>query len=102
MPGRLIDFHGVTTPRLLIILKEQMEIGVSDGSKRILGEGALALASDITGSVHTSRGIGAVPILALTVRLPKYNPLLPKTEPCAAGVAPRDCVGLKLHVVEPK
>ena len=98
LPGQFIDFHGVTTPRLLIILQGQMEIGLGDGSKHILRGGDIVLAADMTGRGHTSRGVGTEPIISLTVRLPKENPLAPKLDSCAPGTPPEKCVANNLRV----
>jgi len=102
LPGSFVDFHRVTTPRLLIILRGQTEIGFGDGSRHVLKAGDVALAADTTGHGHTSRGIGTEPIVALTVRLPPERPLQPKSAPCAPGIAPAECVELHLKVTEPQ
>lgn len=97
LPGYFIDWHGVSTPRLLIILSGQMEIGLGDGSKHILKRGDVVLAADTTGRGHTSRGIGDEVIRVLTVRLPKENSLAPKMNPCPPGMADKDCVSARLR-----
>jgi gentisate 1,2-dioxygenase len=100
LPGSFVDFHRVTTPRLLIILRGRTEIGLGDGSKHVLEAGDVVLATDTTGRGHTSRGIGTEPIVALTVRLPPEDPLRPKTAPCPPGVAPADCVEIQVQARE--
>ncbi len=55
LPGTFIDWHGVSSPRLLIVLSGQLEIGLGDGSKHILKTGDVVLAADTTGRGHTSR-----------------------------------------------
>jgi hypothetical protein len=100
LPGSFIDFHGVTTPRFLIILQGEMEIGLGDGSKHILRKGAIVLAADTTGRGHTSRGIGTEPIISLTVRLPKDNALAPKLDSCPPGVPPDQCVANRITLME--
>jgi hypothetical protein len=94
-PGSFIDWHGVSTPRLLIILTGQLEIGLGDGSKHILKGGDMVLAADTTGRGHTSRSIGTEIVRALTVRLPKDNPLAPKLNPCPPGVPDSQCVAAR-------
>jgi hypothetical protein len=94
-PGMFIDWHGVSTPRLLIMLSGQMEIGLGDGSKHILRAGDMVLAADTTGRGHTSRTIGNEIVRSLTVRLPKDNPLAPKLNPCPVGVPDSQCVALQ-------
>ncbi|MDX2224148.1 MAG: hypothetical protein SFV21_15465 [Rhodospirillaceae bacterium] len=101
-PGYFVDFHGVTTPRFLIVLQGQIEIGLGDGSKHVLKKGDLVLAADMTGRGHTSRGIGDEPIVSLTVRLPKENALAPKTESCPPGTPPEQCVANTARVSGPK
>jgi quercetin dioxygenase-like cupin family protein len=102
LPGSFVDFHGVTTPRFLIILQGQMEIGLGDGSKHILKKGDIVLAADMTGRGHTSRGVGDEPIISLTVRLPKENALAPKLNPCPPGTDPKDCVAGNVKITVPK
>lgn len=97
LPGTFIDFHGVTTPRFLIILQGQMEIGLGDGSKHVLKKGDIVLAADMTGRGHSAHGIGSEPIIALTVRLPKENPLTPKTDSCPPGTPPDQCVANRVQ-----
>jgi hypothetical protein len=84
-PGQFIDWHIVSTPRFLIVLQGQIEIGLGDGSKHVLVPGDIVLASDTSGRGHTSRTLGDVPVLALTVRLPKEDPLRPKQASTYAG-----------------
>ena len=45
-PGTFIDWHRVSTPRLLIVLKGEMEIGTGDGRRYRLRAGDMALAMD--------------------------------------------------------
>jgi hypothetical protein len=92
LPGGFIDFHGVTTPRLLIVLQGAIEIGLGDGSKHILHKGDMVLAADTTGHGHTSRHIGTEPVLSMTVRLPKEDSLKPKVDSCAPGTPAQECV----------
>jgi hypothetical protein len=95
LPGTFVDWHGVTTPRLLIVLSGQLEIGLGDGSKHVLRAGDMVLAADTTGRGHTSRTIGTEIVRSLTVRLPKDNPLAPKLNPCPPGVPDSQCVAAK-------
>ena len=97
LPGTFIDWHGVSTPRLMIILSGQMEIGLGDGSKHILRQGDIVLAADTTGRGHTSRAIGTETIRVLTVRLPKDDPLAPKMNPCPPGMPDSECVSARLR-----
>jgi quercetin dioxygenase-like cupin family protein len=96
LPGGFIDFHGVSTPRFLIVLSGQLEVGLGDGSKHILSKGDIVLADDVTGRGHTSRMIGTEAVRILTVRLPKDSALVPKTESCPDGMPADQCVAARL------
>lgn len=97
LPGDFIDFHGVSTPRFLIVLAGQLEVGLGDGSKHILSKGDIVLADDVTGRGHTSRMIGTEPVRILTVRLPKDSPLAPKSSSCPDGMPADQCVAARLQ-----
>jgi hypothetical protein len=97
-PGTLIDWHRVSTPRLLVILQGEMEIGTGDGKLTRLKAGDIALAADVTGKGHTSRTVGTSPVMAMTVRLPKDDPLRTRESSCSDGVAARDCVANNLTI----
>ncbi|MBB5686401.1 cupin domain-containing protein [Sphingobium boeckii] len=97
LPGAFIDWHGVSTPRLLIVLSGELEIGLGDGSKHVMRKGDVVLAADVTGRGHTSRTIGTEPVRILTVRLPKENSLAPKLNSCPAGVPEAECVSAQLQ-----
>lgn len=96
LPGDFIDWHGVSTPRFLILLAGQLEIGLGDGSKYVLSKGDIVLADDVTGHGHTSRTIGSEPVRILTVRLPKEGTLIPKGSSCPDGMPPEQCVAAQL------
>jgi Na+/melibiose symporter-like transporter len=97
-PGTFIDWHRVSTPRLLVILQGQMEIGTGDGRAYTLKPGDIALAADVTGAGHTSRMIGKVPVMAMTIRLPKDDPLRTRQSSCSDGIAAQDCVANSLTI----
>lgn len=96
LPGSFIDWHGVSTPRFLIVLSGELEVGLGDGSKHILRKGDMVLAADVTGRGHTSRTIGTEKVRILTVRLPKDNSLAPKVDSCPPGMAQEQCVAARL------
>lgn len=96
LPGSFIDWHGVSTPRFLIILSGELEVGLGDGSKHVLRKGDMVLAADVTGRGHTSRTIGTEKVRILTVRLPKDNSLAPKVDSCPPGMAQEQCVAARL------
>lgn len=97
LPGTFIDWHGVSTPRFLIVLSGELEVGLGDGSKHILRKGDIVLAADVTGRGHTSRTIGSEPVRILTVRLPRDNSLAPKTDSCPTGMPAEQCVSARLN-----
>jgi Na+/melibiose symporter-like transporter len=97
-PGTFIDWHQVSTPRLLVVLKGMIEIGTGDGKIHRLRAGDMALAMDMTGQGHTSRMVGKEPVLAMTVRLPKDDPLRTRNSSCPDGMAARDCVANNLKI----
>ncbi len=66
--GSFSDWH--TAPRLqyVIVLSGQMEIGIGDGTKRMLNPGDILRVEDLTGQGHTTRSVGnrvsaSVPLL---------------------------------------
>jgi Na+/melibiose symporter-like transporter len=97
-PGTFVDWHKVSTPRLLVILKGTMEIGTGDGKLHRLGPGDFALAADLTGQGHTSRTVGTEPVMAMTVRLPTDDPLRSRESSCPDGMAADVCVANHLSV----
>ena len=97
-PGTFIDWHRVTTPRLLVVLKGAMEVGTGDGRRHILRAGDMALAADMTGQGHTSRSLGHAPVLSMTVRLPADNLLQSRSSACPDGTAPQACVANHLSI----
>jgi len=92
LPGAFIDWHRVSTPRFLIVLSGQLEIGLGDGTTYLMRKGDIALAADTTGRGHTSRTIGDEPVRIMTVRLPKDDSLTPKLDSCPEGMDRADCV----------
>ncbi len=56
--GTFSDWH--TAPRLqyVIVLSRQMEIGIGDGTKRMLDPGDILQVEDLTGQGHTTRSVG--------------------------------------------
>lgn len=102
LPGDFIDYHGVSTPRFLIVLSGQLEVGFGDGSKHILSKGDIVLADDVTGRGHTSRTIGSEPVRILTVRLPRDNSFTPKTSSCPDGMPVEQCVSAQLKAGKPQ
>ncbi|MDZ5649738.1 hypothetical protein [Nitrospirillum sp. BR 11828] len=96
LPGAFVDWHGVSSPRLLVVLSGELEIGLGDGSRHVLRKGDIVLASDVTGRGHTSRLVGTEPVRIMTVRLPAENSLAPKLNPCPPGVADAQCVSVRL------
>ena len=50
---RKMDFHPLNERRLIIHLAGEVEIGTSDGSKRVFEAGDLRLMEDVRGPGHT-------------------------------------------------
>ena len=64
--SRQMDFHPLPERRLIIHLSGEVEIGSSDGSKRVLRAGDIRLMEDVTGKGHSHHDLspsGAVYIL---------------------------------------
>ncbi|NBC35355.1 MFS transporter [Novosphingobium sp. FSY-8] len=97
-PGTFIDWHRVSSPRLLIVLSGTLEVGLGDGSVHRLQPGTIVLANDTVGQGHTSRSVGSVPVMAMTVRLPREDPLRSRASSCPDGVAPEQCVANSLSI----
>ena len=53
-----IDWHNAPRRQFVVNLSGEVEITVSDGTKRRFGPGSIMLAEDVTGKGHISRGIG--------------------------------------------
>lgn len=100
-PGAFIDWHGVTTPRILMVMSGQLEIGLGDGTKPILKAGDAVLVMDMTGRGHTSRFIGTELVRVITLRLPKDDPLKPKLNNCPLNVPAANCVASGVSVTRP-
>jgi quercetin dioxygenase-like cupin family protein len=67
--GTFIDWHPAPRRQYVIILSGQLEIGLSDGSLRRFGPGDARLVEDISGKGHTTRVIGAEPVVTAVVPL---------------------------------
>ena len=57
---RSMDFHPLTERRLIIHLRGEVEIGVSDGNKQIFQPGDARLMEDTTGRGHTHKDLSPV------------------------------------------
>ena len=57
---RSMDFHPLTERRLIIHLRGEVEIGVSDGNKQIFQPGDARLMEDATGRGHTHQDLSPV------------------------------------------
>ena len=51
--SRHMDFHPLPERRLIVHLSGEVEIGASDGAKRVLRAGDIRLMEDVTGKGHT-------------------------------------------------
>jgi hypothetical protein len=97
-PGMFIDWHGVSTPRLLVLLSGKLEVGLGDGSKHVMNKGDIVLAADTTGQGHTSRTFGDEPVRIMTVRLPREDSFRAKLSSCPDGVPVEECVAAQLQI----
>ena len=57
---RSMDFHPLTERRLIIHLRGEVEIGVSDGNKQIFQPGDARLMEDTTGRGHPHQDLSPV------------------------------------------
>ena len=56
--GTFRDWHTGPLRQYVIVLSGQMEIGIGDGSKRMLNPGDILQVEDLTGQGHTTRSVG--------------------------------------------
>ena len=52
-PGKFIDWHVAPRRQFIITLSGEVEIGASDGSKRVLRAGDVRLMEDVAGKGHS-------------------------------------------------
>ncbi len=55
--GGELDFHNAPRRQFLVTLEGSAEIELGDGTKRVLGPGAIMLADDTTGQGHITREV---------------------------------------------
>lgn len=67
--GTFIDWHPAPRRQYVIILSGQLEIGLGDGTVRRFGAGDARLVEDITGTGHTTRVVGAEPVVTAVIPL---------------------------------
>lgn len=56
--GTFSDWHTAPRVQYVILLSGQMEIGIGDGTKRMLNPGDILQVEDVTGQGHTTRSVG--------------------------------------------
>ena len=56
--GTFRDWHTGPLRQYVIVLSGQMEIGIGDGTKRMLNPGDILQVEDLTGQGHTTRSVG--------------------------------------------
>ena len=56
--GSFSDWHNAPRLQYVIVLSGQMEIGIGDGTKRVLNPGDILQVEDLTGQGHTTRSVG--------------------------------------------
>jgi hypothetical protein len=59
--------HPAPREQWVVMLRGVIEVTVSDGSRCRFGPGDLVLAADITGTGHTTSGVGGPPFEALFI-----------------------------------
>ena len=57
--GSFSDWHNAPRLQYVIVLSGQMEIGIGDGTKRLLNPGDILQVEDLTGQGHTTRSVGS-------------------------------------------
>lgn len=67
--GRFLDWHPAPRRQFVIILSGRLEIGLGDGTTHVFGPGDARLVEDTTGKGHTTRVVGAEPVVTATVPL---------------------------------
>ena len=67
--GTFSDWHTAPRRQYLLVLSGQLEIGLKDGTLQRFNAGDVVLASDTTGSGHTTRVVGSGPAMAAIVPL---------------------------------
>ena len=56
--GSFSDWHNAPRLQYVMVLAGQMEIGIGDGTKRVLDPGDILQVEDLTGKGHTTRSVG--------------------------------------------
>ncbi len=64
-----VDWHTAPRQQYILLLSGQLEIGLKDGTLRRFNPGDVVLASDTTGSGHTTRVAGTGPATVAVVPL---------------------------------
>ncbi len=62
-----VGFHGVNAPMFVINLTGELDVEVSDGTRRRVGPGDLVLLQDTTGKGHATKLLGPVTCLFMPV-----------------------------------
>ena len=66
-PGRSMSWHPESRRQYLVVLSGQLEVGVGDGSVRVLSPGEGLMAEDRTGQGHTTRTVSEGPLVVVTI-----------------------------------
>jgi quercetin dioxygenase-like cupin family protein len=66
-PGRSMSWHPESRRQYLVVLSGQLEVGVGDGSVRVLSPGDVLMAEDLTGQGHTTRTVSEGPLVVVTI-----------------------------------
>ena len=68
-PGWYGDFHPAPKNQWMMIMSGTLEIGVSDGEKRTLSAGTIALVEEAGSKGHTTRAVGDVDSILMVTEL---------------------------------
>jgi hypothetical protein len=68
-PGWFGDFHPAPKHQWMIITSGALEIGVSDGEKRVLREGTIAFLEESGSKGHSTRVIGDEPSILMVTEV---------------------------------
>ena len=67
--GKFQDWHPAPRRQFVVILSGALEIGFSDGTKKVFGAGDARLVEDTTGKGHTTAVHGNQPAVIATIPL---------------------------------
>ena len=69
--GVFEDWHPAPRRQFMFILQGTVEVGVSDGEKRLFEPGSVVLLEDLTGKGHTTKAVGSEDHISVAVPVPE-------------------------------